>query len=313
MTRVRKDALRLSFSTAVRAVAATFLFVASFAHAQLFSFPKQELVDYTAKSPFERLPDGRPKIPDAMISRARSLSAEEVWAELQEKGYNNQWADGFQILHPGRTMVGRAFTVQFMPKRGDVEDVAEAKAKERGLGPLTNQFALDMLQPGDVLVVDLFGKKADGTIVGDNLFYYVMKATKSGGLVVDGSVRDLDGIAEIDMPAYFRATDPTPIGNVMLTGINVPVRIGGVTVMPGDLVFGDREGVYFVPPQFVKEMLDHADETHVHDEWTKKKFDEGKYKSSEIYGSPKDPALQKEYREYLKKRLEEIRKQNGEQ
>ena len=70
MTRVRKDALRLSFSTAVRAVAATFLFVASFAHAQLFSFPKQELVDYTAKSPFERLPDGRPKIPDAMISRA---------------------------------------------------------------------------------------------------------------------------------------------------------------------------------------------------------------------------------------------------
>jgi len=313
MTRVRKDAPRLSFSTAVRAVAATFLFVASFAHAQLFSFPKQELVDYTAKSPFERLPDGRPKIPDAMISRARSLSAEEVWAELQEKGYNNQWADGFQILHPGRTMVGRAFTVQFMPKRGDVEDVAEAKAKERGLGPLTNQFALDMLQPGDVLVVDLFGKKADGTIVGDNLFYYVIKATKSGGLVVDGSVRDLDGIAEIDMPAYFRATDPTPIGNVMLTGINVPVRIGGVTVMPGDLVFGDREGVYFVPPQFVKEMLDHADETHVHDEWTKKKFDEGKYKSSEIYGSPKDPALQKEYREYLKKRLEEIRKQNGEQ
>jgi regulator of RNase E activity RraA len=313
MTRVRKDALRLSFSTAVKAAAATFLFVASFAHAQLFSFPKQELVDYTAKSPFDRLPDGRPKIPDAMLSRARGLSAEEVWAELQEKGYNNQWADGFQILHPGKTMVGRAFTVQFMPKRADVEDVAEAKVKERGLGPLTNQFALDMLQPGDVLVVDLFGKKADGTIVGDNLFYYVMTATKSGGLVVDGSVRDLDGIAEIDMPAYFRATDPTPIGNVMLTGINVPVRIGSVTVMPGDLVFGDREGVYFVPPQFVKEMLDRADETHVHDEWTKKKFDEGKYKSSEIYGSPKDPALQKEYREYLKKRLEEIQKQNGEQ
>jgi len=86
------------------------------------------------------------------------------------------------------------------------------------------------------------------------------------------------------------------------------VRIGGVTVMPGDLVFGDREGVYFVPPQFVKEMLDRADEIHVHDEWTKKKFDEGKYKSSEIYGSPKDPKLQEEYRQYLNRRLEEIRK-----
>jgi 4-hydroxy-4-methyl-2-oxoglutarate aldolase len=313
MTRVREDAVRVSLRSLAKGVAAAFLFVASFAHAQLFSFPKQELVDYTVKSPFDRLPDGRPKVPDSMIERARGLSAEEVWSELQDKGYNNQWADGFQILHPGKTMVGRAFTVQFMPKRADVDDVAETKAKERGLPSLSNQFAIDMLQPGDVLVVDLFGKKVDGTIVGDNLFYYVMKATKGGGLVVDGSVRDLDGIAEIDMPAYFRATDPTPIGNVMLTGINVPVRIGGVTVMPGDLVFGDREGVYFVPPQFVKEMLDHADETHVHDEWTKKKFDEGKYKSSDIYGSPKDPALQKEYREYLKKRLDEIRKQQGAQ
>ena len=94
----------------------------------------------------------------------------------------------------------------------------------------------------------------------------------------------------------------------MLTGINIPVRIGNATVMPGDLVFGDREGVYFIPPQLVKEVLDRADVTHVHDEWTRKKFDEGKYKSSEIYGSPRDPQLKKEYDEYLKKRLEEIRK-----
>jgi regulator of RNase E activity RraA len=98
-----------------------------------------------------------------------------------------------------------------------------------------------------VLVVDLFGKKLNGTIVGDNLFFYVEQATHDG-LVVDGSVRDLDGLSEIDMPAYFRAVDPTPIGNVMLTGINVPIRIGDVTVMPGDLVVGDREGV---PPQYV--------------------------------------------------------------
>ncbi len=308
------------FSRAVRRTAATIgaalsisLVLGPSAHGQLFTFPKQDLIDYTAKSSFDRFPDGRPKVPDALIERARDLSSEEVWATLHEKGFNNQYADGFQVLHPGKTMVGRAFTVQFMPRRADVEDVAEAKAKERGLPRLINQTAIDMLQPGDVLVVDLFGKKVDGTIVGDNLFYYVMKATKGGGLVVDGSIRDLDGLAEIDMPGYFRSADPTPIGNVMLTGINVPVRIGGVTVMPGDLVVGDREGVYFIPPQFVKEVLDRADEIHVHDEWTKKKFDEGKYKSSEIYGSPKDPKLQEEYREYLKRRLEEIRKQRGEQ
>lgn len=274
--------------------------------AQMITFSNQDLLDYTAKNPFGRLPDGRPKVPDDLIERARGLSAEEIWAGLEGK-FHNQYADGFHVLYPGKTMVGRAFTVQFMPERSDLDDVATAKAKAHGISRLTNQTAIDMLQPGDVLVVDLFGKKVDGTIVGDNLFYYVMKATHSGGLVVDGSVRDLDGISEIDMPAYFRSVDPTPIGNVMLTGINIPIRIGGVTVMPGDLVVGDREGVYFIPPQAVKEVLDRADETHIHDEWTKKKFDEGKYKSSEIYGSPTDPKLKQEYQEYLKKRLEEIR------
>src|SRR5437762_10047541 len=198
-----------------------------------------------------------------------------------------------------------------MPLRPDVDEIAKDKAKEHGIPRLTNQAAIDMLQPGDVLVVDLFGKKVNGTIVGDNLFYYVMRATNGGGLVVDGSIRDLNGISEIDMPAYFKSADPTPIGNVMLTGINVPIRIGNVTVMPGDLVVGDREGVYFVPPQFVKEVLDKADETHIHDEWTKKKFAEGKYKSSEIYSTPADPKLQQEYQEYLKRRLEEIRKQRS--
>ena len=278
-------------------------------HAQLFTFPKSDLIDYTAHNPFDRLPDGRPKVPDNLIERARGLSSEEVWAVLQQKEFNNQYADGFVVLHPGKTMVGRVFTVQFMPLRGDVDDVAKTKAKQHGVESLTNQTAIDMLKPGDVLVVDLFGKKVNGTIVGDNLFYYVMKATHSGGLVVDGSIRDLDGLSEIDMPAYFRAVDPTPIDNVMLTGINIPVRIGGVTVMPGDLAVGDREGVYFIPPQFVKEVLDRADEIHVHDEWTKKKFDEGKYKSSEIYGSPTDPKLKQEYEDYLKKRLDEIHRQ----
>jgi len=280
-------------------------------NAQLLTFSKQDLIDYTAGNPFDRFADGRPKVPDELLDRARDLSSEEVWAVLQAKGFNNQYADGFQVLHPGKTMVGRVFTVQFMPLRSDVEDIANQKAKARGIQRLNNQAAIDLLQPGDVLVVDLFGKKVNGTIVGDNLFYYLMKATHGGGLVVDGSIRDLDGLSEIDMPGYFRFADPTPIGNVMLTGINVPVRIGGVTVMPGDLAVGDREGVYFIPPQFVKEVLDRADEIHIHDEWTKKKFDEGKYKSSEIYSTPSDPKLLQEYQEYLKRRLEELRKQRN--
>jgi 4-hydroxy-4-methyl-2-oxoglutarate aldolase len=284
------------------------LLVSTLAHAQLFTLTREQLVEYTVQNPFERLPDGRPKVPDSLIERARGLSAEEILAVLPGKGFRNQYADGFQVLHPGTKLVGRAFTVQFMPVRPDLEEVLTASAKKAGIARLNNQYAIDMLQPGDVLVVDLFGKKEGGTIVGDNLFYYVMKATNGGGLVVDGAIRDLEGIAQMPMPAYFRHAHPTAIGNVMLAGINIPVRIGDVTVMPGDLVVGDREGVYFVPPALVTAVVDAADITHVHDEWTRKKFDEGKYKSSEIYGSPRDPELRKEYEAYLKKRLEEIRR-----
>jgi 4-hydroxy-4-methyl-2-oxoglutarate aldolase len=280
------------------------------AQAQLFTLTREQLIEFTAQNPFDRFPDGRPKVPDALIERARGMSAEEAWAILAQpkQGYRNQYEDGFQVLHPGKKLVGRAFTVQFMPVRPDIDSDLNSQAKARGVERLNNQFAIDMLQPGDVLVVDLFGKADGGTIVGDNLFYYIMKTTVTGGLVVDGSIRDLEGISAMEMPAYFRHAHPSAIANVMLTGINIPVRIGNVTVMPGDLVLGDPEGVYFIPPQMVAQIVDNADVIHIHDEWTRKKFDEGKYKSSEIYGSPRDPALKKEYEEYLKKRLEEIRK-----
>src|SRR5260370_32381300 len=143
---------------------------------------------------------------------------------LPGKGFRNQYEDGFQILHSDKPMVGRAFTVQFMPVRPDIEGVAISKAKERGLAGLKNQVAIDMLQPGDVLVVDLFGRKEGGTIVGDNLFYYGSKATQGGGIVVDGSIRDGDGISEIGMPVHYLTAHPRPIGNAMLPGINSPAR-----------------------------------------------------------------------------------------
>ena len=102
-------------STIYRGVAVMALLAPTYACAQLYTWSKQELIDYTTKSPFGRLADGRPKVPDAMIERARDLSSEEVWESLPEHGFRNQYADGFQVLHPGKTMVGRAFTVQFMP------------------------------------------------------------------------------------------------------------------------------------------------------------------------------------------------------
>src|SRR5689334_18225130 len=193
-------------SASVVAVAAAAFLLPVISHAQLFSLSREQMIEVTAQNPFDRFPDGRPKIPDALIERARGLSSEEVFAILPNKGFRNQYEDGFHILHPTKKLAGRAFTVQFMPLRPDLDTVINAKAKAAGVGDrMFNQIPIDMLQPGDVLVVDLFGQKDGGTIVGDNLFYYVMKATHGGGLVVDGAVRDLDGISGMDMPAYVRS------------------------------------------------------------------------------------------------------------
>jgi 4-hydroxy-4-methyl-2-oxoglutarate aldolase len=280
------------------------------AKAQLWTWTKDQMVEYTKAWTGDRFPDGRPKVPDQWLERAKEISQEEISipsAGGRGGGGYSQYAGDWNVLHPEMKMAGRAFTMAFMPARDDLDQVVRAKAKENGIPSLNNQYGLDMLQPGDVLVVDLYGKKEGGTVVGDNLFYYVMKATRNGGLVIDGSIRDLEGVFPMGMPAYFRSVHPSAIGGATLSAVNVPIRIGNVTVMPGDLVVGDREGVSFIPAQNVEAILDRADETHIHDEWTRKKFDELKYKSSEIYGSPRDPALKQEYQEYLKKRLEEIK------
>lgn len=280
-----------------------FLFGTVLAHGQLFTLTKEQMVKLTSKNPYERFEDGRPKVPDTLLERMRELSAEDVWTILPGKGFPNQFEGNFRILHPGKKLVGRVVTAQFMPVRADLNDIIASEGKTAGKFGGQNQWVLDQLQPGDVVVVDLFGKTENGTFVGDNLAYYVSKKTKTGGMVIDGAIRDLEGIANIDMAAYFRGVHPTPIRDVMLTGFNVPVRIGGATVMPGDIVLGDREGVYFVPPQMVEAIVKRAEEIKVHDVWTKQKFDEGKFKSSDIYGTPHDPALLKEYEEYKKKNL----------
>jgi 4-hydroxy-4-methyl-2-oxoglutarate aldolase len=279
-----------------------FLLMASeLAEAQIFTLTPDQMIKYSAKNPFDRFADGRPRIPDTLLEKAKGLSAEEIFAVLPEAKFPNQYEGNWTVLHPGRKLVGRAVTAQFMPYRPDIAEVAESEAKAKGLGQNANQRVIDMLQPGDVIVVDLFGKIDNGTFVGDNLATAIYSATKTG-FVIDGGIRDLEGIFPIEIAAYFRGVHPSAIGNVMLTGVNVPVRIGGATVMPGDLVFGDREGVYFVPPHLVAEILEKAETTHIHDDWTKGKFLSGKYKSSELYPTPQDPVLKKEYEDYLKKK-----------
>ena len=278
------------------------LLVAASGWGQVFTMTREQLIKYTAKNPYERFPDGRPKVPDALLEKFKDMSSEEIG--LSRSGFPNQYVDGLQILHPAKKLIGRAVTLQLMPMRADIAEVDAAEWKAAGnQRPRDHQNAIDLLQKGDVFVVDVFGSVAAGGVIGDNLAYYIMKTT-GAGFVIDGAIRDMDGISPFtDLAGYFRASVPPAIHNVFVAGINIPVRIGNATVMPGDVVFGDSEGVSFIPPQLVQGIIDEAQVTHLHDEWTKRKFDEGKYKSTEVYSRPRDPALLKEYEDFLKEKL----------
>ena len=133
-----------------------------------------------------------------------------------------------------------------------------------------------------MLVVDLFGKIKDGTFAGDNLSTSIF--TKTGtGLIVDGSVRDVSGISEIKgFRCYVRGFDPSALKDVTLMGINVPIRIGAVTVIPGDVVVSDPEGITFVPPHLAEKVADYSELTQLQDRWGHQMLREGKYTPGQI-------------------------------
>jgi regulator of RNase E activity RraA len=197
--------------------------------------------------------------------------------------------------------LGRAFTAQYLPIRPEVHDVIEADAKAAGRTPIINQRVMDLVGPGDVLVVDIYGKMNDGPFLGENLARSIFLRT-GNGVVINGSIRDIGGVRKVDSPIYSRGLNPTVYKDVMLTGVNVPLRLGDVTVMPGDVVVGSPDGVSFVPPHLVEKVLEYSDAMRFKDEWTEMKMKTGKYKSTDLYPAPTDPALKQEYEEWVAER-----------
>ncbi|MDG2170171.1 MAG: hypothetical protein P8L44_19855 [Opitutales bacterium] len=276
-----------------------------YSHAQLTGFSKEDLIKYTKASPWERFEDGRPKVPDQYIEALKNSSSEMVYGPLRKAGFMHQWVDGWQLLQPDKKLVGRVFTAQFMPVRPDVDDIIEEEAIGDGKKVRNNQRVINRLQPGDVLVVDLFGKVEEGTFVGDNLASAVFAAS-GNGFVIDGGARDLDGIVPQGMPGYVRGFHVSALAGVMLTGVNIPIRIGSTTVMPGDIVLGDREGLTFIPASVVADVARASKLTELHDVWTKGKFATGKYKASDLYPRPSDPKLVKEYEDWRDTELKKL-------
>jgi regulator of RNase E activity RraA len=157
-----------------------------------------------------------------------------------------------------------------------------AKKENRSSRGLHNAWIIDTLVQRDVMVVDLFGKITDGTLIGDNLGTSIM--TKTGtGLVVNGAVRDVSGISEIKgFKVFARGFHPSAMTGVTLAGLNVPIRLDEVTVLPGDVVLSDPEGLTFIPAHLAERVATESETTRLRDQWGHQMLREQKYKPGQI-------------------------------
>lgn len=216
--------------------------------------PSEKIEYFSSQWNGERDKYGRPLVPEQLMDRLLNLSIEEAWGVLRNEGYHCQFEGGWQMLND-KPFVGRALTVQYMPTRPDMAvPIKKTGEAEKRIGA-TNSWPIDMLKERDVYVADGFGKVIDGTLIGDNLGNSIFSKSKTG-VVFDGSVRDIEGLSKIEgFNCFVRGWDPSFIQNMTVTGINVPIRIGRATVLPGDVVLAKREGVIFVPAHLVEKVV----------------------------------------------------------
>jgi len=251
--------------------------------AQFFNTP-EELIYYTSEWTGERFDDGRPKVADEILERMRKVSIEEAWGVLRSKGYHTQFDGNWVILHDDQALVGRALTAQYMPNRPELSDRLTAKGHSLGRVGASNSWPIDELQQGDVYVADGFGKVINGTLIGDNLGNAIY-ANSGNGVVFDGGSRDMAGLSKIDgFNAFVRGFDPSYLSESMLMGINVPIRIGRATVLPGDVVLAKKTGVLFIPAHLAEEVVDRSEFIMLRDMFGIQMLKKGVYTPGQIDG-----------------------------
>ncbi len=244
----------------------------------------EEIAFYTEGWEGERFPDGRPKVPDELLGRLLNISIEEAWGVMRGQGYHNQFAGDWEMLHADQPFIGRALTTQYAPKRPDYEKRLMDKGHGEGMIGAMNSWPIDMLQKGDVYVADCFGKIIDGTLIGDNLGNSIYAKTGTG-VVFDAGSRDLEGLSAIEgFNAFVRGWDPSYLMETMVTGINVPIRIGNAIVFPGDIVLAKPEGVIFIPPHLAEKVAINAEFIMLRDTFGHKRLKDGVYTPGQIDG-----------------------------
>ena len=242
---------------------------------------KDELVFLTSEWKGERFADGRPKIPDILLERAKKIYIDDAWTVLKNEGYLQQFEGNWKMVNDS-TITGRAVTAMYMPSRPDVEKNIKARGAKDGRKGNTNSWPIDILTKGDLYVADAFGKISGGPIMGATLANSIY--TKSGnGVVFNGAARDLLEIQNIKgFNAFVRDFHPSFIEEMVLMGLNTPIRIGNVMVLPGDLVIAQKEGVLFVPAHLAEQVVSTAEFVIRKDQFGFEMVRTGKYSTGEI-------------------------------
>jgi len=258
----------------------------SFLFAQTIS--KEELIFLTSEWKGERFADGRPKIPDNLLERAKHIMIDDAWTVLKNEGYLNQFEGGWKTVND-TPMTGRALTAMYMPSRPDVEKNIKARGAQQGRKGNTNSWPIDVLSKGDLYVADAFGKISGGSIMGATLANSIY--SKSGnGVVFEGAARDLQEIKNLKgFNAFVRDFHPSFIEEMVLMGLNTPIRIGNVMVLPGDLVIATIEGVLFVPAHMAEQVVGTSEFVIRKDQFGFEMVRAGKYSTGEIDSQWTDP------------------------
>jgi regulator of RNase E activity RraA len=237
----------------------------------------------------------------------KNVSVTQAWSIVRGAGYPNCYenAAGWFILYPHEAIVGRVLTAQYMPSHPDYNRLIMQQGRAEGRIGNSNSWPIDMLKKGDVYVADCFGKVLDGTLIGDNLGNAIY-ANSGKGVIFDGGVRDLEGIEAIEgFNVWCKGADPSFLREVMMTAINVPIRIGKTVACPGDVVLAKREGIVFIPPHLAEKVVTESEAIMLRDMFGHQRLKEGKYTPGQIDGRW-SPEIREDFRGWLKKNINKL-------
>jgi regulator of RNase E activity RraA len=305
----RRPGAKIVLHRVLLLAAASCLSLATSAAGQRIS--REELLFLTPEWKGERFEDGRPHVPDDILERMKLVTIEEAWAVLRGERFNYQYEDGWMMINPDSVLVGRAVTATFVPGRPDIHRVIDQRGHERDhWSGAQNTWAIELLKPGDVYVVNQFGAKVDGPTIGDNLGNSIF-AKSGNGIVYDGAIRDISGLKEMgSFTSFFRSYHPShhnPGGNLntTLVAINHPTRIGMATVMPGDVVLGRDGGVIFIPPHLAERVVTTSEIVRLRDMFGHQRLREQVYTAGQI-DTRWTPEIERDFSQWLRDHIDEL-------